>query len=105
MKYLTIIGLPLLWVSLQYPFVVPVVFLWYVFLWLLKGAGKVGLFGILLICLPIIGWAILAIILVMRAQHRETLAAFRPEALNEQSAGKPKYYVPWGLDQFKAALR
>lgn len=44
---------------LQYLIVVPAVYLWRWAVALVKGALKYGLLGVLLLCIPLIGWIVL----------------------------------------------
>lgn len=93
--------------SIQYTVAVPTWACWRALVWLLRGAGKVGLVGVLLLLLPVIGWIILAVLLVMRhgqrdaeRRHRETMAAMGravdpPDA--EATVRRARILEPWFL--------
>lgn len=70
-----IIGLPV-W-CIQYFLVVPAAVCVVIALALLKFAFKTGILGILLFCLPIIGWVMLWFMRQSRLRHEELLAAVR----------------------------
>jgi hypothetical protein len=64
-------------------------------------AVKGGLFMILLLCLPIIGWVILAVMWASRRADRRNealIAAMTPEAAEKRSMWRP-----WMLDRLQAA--
>ena len=67
----------------QYLLVVPCVYLWRWTVALLAGALKLGVLGLILLCVPIIGWVLLAYLLFFRK--------------GEPAPKRPSVLTPWGL--------
>lgn len=74
-------GLALAW-AVQYTIAVPCILLWRLTL----AAFKVGFVGVLLLCLPVIGWIILALWLMLRHPAPATAAPSRRSM-----------WRPWGI--------
>jgi len=82
MRYLWLIALIPGWI-LQYTLVVPSVWTWRYFI---VPAFKLGGIGILLICIPIVGWIVLAVMILRRN---------KPVRDN-------RYLTPWGKNLLEA---
>lgn len=96
-KGLTWAGLILIAWPIQYLLVVPAVILWRVIVVIVRFALKLGLIGIVLLFLPIIGWAILAAWLLFRRPDRqgEILAELRLQsAVMGAYSGTASTYTP-----------
>lgn len=81
MKWLHLLWLTIVW-SIQYTVVVPTIWLYRV----LSGALAVGALGVLLVCLPVIGWVILAVLLMGT-----------PTPSQRERRRSRRYLRPWGL--------
>lgn len=76
--------------SVQYTVVVPIVWCMRLLSSVARFAMRAGLWAIVLLCLPIIGWAILAVILLLRSP-------------SERPPRRPAAYArPWLLDRYRA---
>ena len=88
---------------LQYPLYVPAVLLWRVFVTIVRFALMVGLWGILLLFLPIIGWVILLILLLMRRDDRRYKDLVEAIARNEGvQVRRRSIWRPWLIDRVRA---
>lgn len=97
------VGLMVGW-SFQYMIVVWAVVLWRLFAWMAKAAVKLGVLGLLLLIVPVIGWIILIILLVVRNGQHEIAQAI---AAQPPDTGKPARPIwrPWGIDWLRSRLR
>lgn len=89
--------LSMVW-AVQYVAVVPVVYTWRACVWLVTAGLKLGVLGVLLLCLPIVGWILLAILLVMRHQHAQTMAAM---GHGRGARARANVLRPWGLQYLR----
>jgi len=71
--------LHLLWLipawMIQYTMVVPLIWLWRA---LVVPAAKIGIIGLALLCIPIIGWIILAVMILRRPREHRPHTYARP---------------------------
>lgn len=74
LRFLHLLWLVPLWL-LQYLLIVPLVWIW---LALIVPAFKIGVVGVILLCVPIIGWIILAVLILRRPQPRRERTYWRP---------------------------
>jgi hypothetical protein len=78
--------------------------------WLIKGALKVGIVGVLLLCIPFFGWIILAVMLMNHGnqrradqRHAETMAALgHMPVLSNSVSMLSRVSKPLGLAWLKA---
>lgn len=84
-----------LW-PLQYLIVVPAILLWTFFVTLVRFALKLGVIGILLLFLPLIGWAILlAWLLFRRPDHTGELVELERRRQGIESRPVRSLFAPW----------
>lgn len=96
-----IIAVPL-WI-LQYVIYVPIVLLWRVFVAIVRFALTIGLWGILLLFLPIIGWVILLLWLLLRRDDRRYKDLV--EAIGKKEGIETRrrsIWRPWFIDRIRS---
>ena len=71
----------------QYLVAVPAVWIWDATRWLLRAALHLGLWGVVALFMPVIGWAILAAYLLLRA----------PRPATARPPYRPGLLRPWAL--------
>jgi hypothetical protein len=94
-----------LWL-VQYLLFVPVVILWRVFVAIVRFALMVGLWGLLLLFLPIIGWGILLVLLLSRRDDRRYRELVEAIAAREGiDTRRRSLFRPWLIDQVRGTRR
>jgi hypothetical protein len=95
-----IIAIPL-WVA-QYVIWIPAVFIWRASVVVFRFALTLGLIGLVLLFVPVIGWIILALILLLRGgDDRDTKALVRELARREGIDGR-SIWRPWLIDRVRS---
>jgi len=92
---LGVTGLAMLW-CLQYGGWIPLVYTSRFLVWMAKAAIGLGLVGIVLLFIPVIGWVILAAMLMHRHGQKQIVRELR------RQDGHPSIWRPWGADWIKA---
>lgn len=94
-----LIGLALVAVwSAQYTIVVPAVYCWRLLVWVTAVALKMGFAGIVLLCVPVVGWLVLVMIIVMRHQHTQTMASL---GVTKPVKSHKNVLLPYGMHYLK----